>query len=73
MLEAAIAEAKKLPDEDQDLVAAELMATLADITGSPRYQLSDAQLADLRQRLADPNPRFLEVDEFQARLRRLGS
>jgi hypothetical protein len=71
-LESAFAAAKKLSDEEQDVLAAEIMATLADIAGHHRYQLSDQQVLELRERLADPDPHSLDVDEFQARLSRLG-
>jgi hypothetical protein len=35
--------------------------------------ISDEQVAEVERRLAEPNPKTLTVDEFQARLRGLGA
>ena len=34
------------------------------------YRLTDEQVAEVRRRRADPNPRRLKLDKFKERLRR---
>lgn len=68
-LEQVLAEVRKLSDEEQDRIAAELMAHLVAGDDSD-LQLSDEQLAEVRRRRADPNPRNATIDEVDARIRR---
>ena len=69
-LQQAFAEAGKLSEEEQDRLAAEMMASVAEIAAHRSYQISDEQLAELRRRRADPNTRFLTLEQTEARLRR---
>ncbi len=71
LLDQAIAEVQKLTDEEQDRIAAELMATVTESIRDRGLQLSDEQLAEVRRRRAEPNPRTLTLEEAIARLRRL--
>lgn len=56
-LEQVLAEVRKLSDEEQDRIAAELMAYLSTGDDDGDLQLSDEQLAEVRRRRADPNVR----------------
>jgi DNA-binding transcriptional MerR regulator len=58
------------PPERQEDVAAFLMSVEAQ--DKSRYRLSDEQLAQLRQRRAELNPKTLTLAEFDERLRRFG-
>jgi hypothetical protein len=59
------------PPERQEDAAEILMAIEAqDKSG---YRLTDEQLAELRRRRAEKNPRILTLDEFDERLRRFGA
>jgi hypothetical protein len=68
-LEEVLAEVRKLSDEEQDRIAAELMAHLETGGDDRDLQLSDAQLAEVRRRRADPDPRNLTIEQV-ARIRR---
>ena len=70
-LELAFAEAEKLSDEEQDLLAAEVIASVAEIARHRAFQLSDEQLAELRWRRAEPDPQVLTLEEAEERIRRL--
>lgn len=71
LLEQVIDEVRKLPEHEQDVAAAEIQKYL-DAMHSADVQLSDEQVAEVRRRLEDPNPRYLTLDEFDDRLRRFG-
>jgi len=46
--------------------AARLLTEMEEQNESP-YQLTDEQAAELKRRLADPNPKFLTIEEVRAR------
>jgi hypothetical protein len=69
-LERVLVEVRKLSDEEQDRIAAELMGHLSTDGDDHDLQLSDAQLADVRGRRSDPNPRNLTIEQVEARIRR---
>jgi hypothetical protein len=56
------------PDERQQDAAKLLM--LMESSDESLYRLTDEQVAEVRRRQADPNPRRLTLDEFKERLRR---
>ena len=69
LLETAIAQVRELPEDAQDMAAAELMRYL----GAARDpQLTDDQLAEVRRRRAERNTNTFTLDEFDVRLRRFG-
>jgi hypothetical protein len=72
LLKQVFAEIEKLPDDAQDRIAAELISYLSGATDDD-LRLSDEQVAELRRRRADPNPQRLQLEEVEARLRRLGA
>jgi hypothetical protein len=55
------------PDERQEDAAKVLM--LMESADESVYRLADEQVAEVRRRQADPNPRRLTLDEFKERLR----
>jgi hypothetical protein len=61
----AIAELEKLPAEEQEL-AAEAILDFAERRKT--RELSEEQVAEVRRRLAEPDPKFLPVAEAKARL-----
>jgi hypothetical protein len=65
-LEQVLAEVRKLSDEEQDRIAAELMAYLSAGDDDGDLQLSDEQLAEVRRR-ADPSSRNLTINEVGCR------
>jgi hypothetical protein len=69
-LDQVLAEVRKLSDDEQDRIAAELMAHLETEGDDRDLQLSDEQLAEVRRRRIDPNPRNVTIEEIDARLRR---
>lgn len=69
-LEQVLAEVRKLSDDEQDRIAAELMAHIGTGGNDRDLQLSDEQLAEVRRRRADPNPRIATIEEVEARIRR---
>jgi hypothetical protein len=56
------------PDERQKDAAKLLM--LMESSDESVYRLTDEQVAEVRRRQANPNPRRLTLDEFKERLRR---
>ena len=56
------------PDERQEDAAKVLI--LMESADESVYRLTDEQVAEVRRRQADPNPRRLTLDEFKERLRR---
>jgi len=68
LLERAIAKAKSLPENRQDEVGEIILALVEQDESSVR--LSDAQKAEVRRRIAVPDP-FVPDDEMQAFFRKL--
>jgi hypothetical protein len=58
------------PDERQEDAAKVLLEMEAQDSSS--YQLTDEQLAEIRRRRAEKNPKRLTLAEFDERLRRFG-
>jgi hypothetical protein len=69
-LEQVLAEVRKLSDEEQDRIAAELMAHLKTSEGDGDLRLSNEQLEEVRRRRADPNPNNVALEGLEARFRR---
>jgi hypothetical protein len=70
LLDQIIAEVRKLSDDEQDRIAAELISYLSASAHDREPQLSEEQLAEVRQRRSDSNSQNLALDEVEARLRR---
>jgi hypothetical protein len=70
LLEQALREIERLPEYDQDAAAGVLFDYLKH-GGST--SLTDAQIAEVRRRMADPDRKFISHDEIRARLARRGS
>lgn len=68
LLQKALEQAKLLPPDQQDAAGAALLDYLDDARS---LRLTDAQVAEVRRRLADPNPKLLTLDEVKQRLARL--
>jgi hypothetical protein len=69
LLEEVIAQVRELPEDAQNMAAAEFKRYL-EVSRNP--QLSDAQLAEVRRRRAEQDPAILTLDQFDARLHRFG-
>ncbi len=69
LLEQALRQVEQLPANEQDAAAAALMDYLKHRND---LQLTDAQLAEVRRRRADPNRKLVSHAEARARLGRLG-
>ena len=69
LLEEVISKVRELPEAEQDMAAVEFMRYLEVVRDA---QLSDAQLAEVERRLANPNPKTLTLPELDERLGRLG-
>jgi hypothetical protein len=70
LLEQVLAEVRKLSDDEQDRIAAELISYLDGSGDDDDRQLSDEQLAEVRRRRADPNPQNTTLEDIEARLLR---
>lgn len=70
LLQEAIAEVELLSDEEQDEIAVYLL-TGGEKDSAASCQLSDEQVQEVRRRMTDPSPRFLTLEEFKERMRRL--
>ncbi len=57
------------PERQQD--AAEILVSI-EAQDKSEYHLSDEQIAELRRRRAEKNPKTLTLAEFDERLRRFG-
>ncbi len=57
-------------DRQQD--AAEMLALMED-QDKATYSLTDEQVEEVKRRLADPNPKFLTLDEVRERFARRGA
>jgi len=70
-LKEAIEHTERWPQERQDDAARMLLEMEAqDASG---YRLTDEQAAEIKRRLADPNPKFLTLAEVRARLAHFGA
>lgn len=70
LLDEAIREVEKLPDSEQDAAAGALLDYVKHMRD---MQLTDAQVAEVRRRRANPSRRLLSRDEARARVDRFGS
>lgn len=70
-LKEVIERVQRWPQERQDDAARMLMEMEAQDTAG--YQLTDEQAAEVKRRLADPNPKFLTLAEVRARLSHAGA
>lgn len=73
LLQQAIAEIEKLSQDEQDRIAAQILSSVGEASGHSILQLSDDQLVELRHRIEDREPRLLNAEEFQLRMRRRGA
>ena len=55
------------PERQQD--AARVLTEMEEQDASP-YHLTDEQVAEVKRRLADPNPKFLTLEEVRERFAR---
>jgi hypothetical protein len=69
-IEQAWAELKKLPRDEQEIVAAAILDYAA---GAGRPRLTDDQVAEVARRLEDPSPTFATLPEVRAHFRRPAS
>jgi hypothetical protein len=58
------------PERQND--AAEML-TLMEEQHKATYRLTDAQVEEVKRRLADPNPKFLTLEEVRERFARRGA
>lgn len=68
LLQKAIEQAQRLPEDEQDAAAGALMDYLDQLHS---LRLTDEQAEEVRRRLADPHPVTLTLDEVRAKLQRL--
>jgi len=66
LLEQALRQVEQLSESDQDAAAAAMIDYLSH---RDDYRLSDAQLAEVRRRRADPNRKLVSHAEAKERLR----
>ena len=71
LLEEAITQVRKLPEDEQNRAAHLLLEFAA--TNAQGYHLSDEQLAEVRRRCAVKNPKAITLTELDQRLRHLGA
>jgi hypothetical protein len=69
LLEQALRQVEQLPADEQDAAGVALMDYLAH---RDELRLSDAQLAEVRRRRADPNRKLVSHAEARMRIGRLG-
>jgi hypothetical protein len=70
LLEEALRQVEQLPEGDQDAAAGALLDYVEHMRD---MQLTDAQVAEVRRRIADPNRKLLSHAEARERIERLGS
>jgi hypothetical protein len=70
LLEQALREVEQLPADQQDAAAG---ALLDYVRHMHQLRLTDAQVAEVRRRTADPNRKLLSLEEARARIDRLGT
>ena len=68
-LEQAWKALQELPEGEQDIAAA---AILDFATRDRESKLSEEQIAEVKRRLADPNPKYLTLEEVRARFVKIG-
>ncbi len=68
LLRDAISRVEQLPDGEQDAAAAAMLDYLAH---KQDLRVSDADLAEIRRRRADPNRKLVSHDEARERIKRL--
>jgi hypothetical protein len=66
----AIEQVERLPEDEQDAAAGALLDYLSHRRD---LRVSDADLAEIRRRRADPDRRFVSHAEARERIRRLGA
>ena len=70
LLRDAIKEVERLSDGERDAAAVAMLDYLAHRRD---LRVSDADLAEIRRRRADPNRKLISHDEARERIRRLGA
>jgi hypothetical protein len=70
LLEQALRQLEKLPEGDQNAAAGALLDYIKHMRD---LQLTDAQVAEVRRRMADPDRMLVSHSEARKRIRRLGS
>jgi len=70
LLELALSQIEQLPDIDQDAAAG---ALLDYVKHRGEVQLTEAQVDEVRRRIANPDRNFLSLEEVRARIARLRS
>ncbi|MET3334321.1 MULTISPECIES: hypothetical protein [Bradyrhizobium] len=70
LLDEAIRQVVQLPEGEQDAAAGALLDYVKHMRD---IQLTEEQIAEVRRRRADPNRKFLFLDEVRARVERFGS
>ena len=61
------------PAEQQEVAVEVLQAIEEQIANADRYQLTDEQAEEIERRLADPDPKYLTLDEVRAHFRNRGA
>ena len=70
LLEEALRQVAQLPADDQDAVAGALLDYVKHMRSN---RLTDAQIAEVRRRLNNPNRVLLSAEKARERIERLGS
>jgi hypothetical protein len=70
LLEEALRQVAQLPADDQDAVAGALLDYVKHMRNN---RLTDAQIAEVRRRLNNPNRVLLSAEKARERIERLGS
>ncbi|NVN84665.1 MAG: hypothetical protein HXX15_01140 [Rhodopseudomonas sp.] len=69
LLEQALRQIEQLPDADQDAAAGALIDYLKHMRD---MRLTEAQVAEVRRRRANPERKLVSLEEARARIARLG-
>jgi hypothetical protein len=70
LLEEALRQVEQLPADDQDAAAGALLDYVKHMR---EIRLTDAQVEEVRRRIANPNRKMLSREEAWARIDKLGS
>lgn len=70
LLEEAIRQIEQLPEAEQDAAAGALLDYVRHLRD---LRLTDAQVAEVRRRRADPNRRLVSLEDARERIARLGA
>jgi hypothetical protein len=70
LLEQALRQVEQLPEDEQDAAAGALLDYVKHMHDT---RLTDAQVAEIRRRRADPNRKLISHAEARERIGRLGS